>query len=455
MLNLPDAFKELLSLDQSEQSDFIDALNDSPPISLRVNPLKAHILNADGRVAWCEHGYYLNERPRYTSDPAFHAGAYYPQEASSMFLENVVKALELDQTAITALDLCAAPGGKSTLLRQVLGKNSLLVANEVIQSRVKLLEENLTKWGQPGIMVTNADPKQFASLGPAFDLVVVDAPCSGEGMFRKQPDSIDQWSLDSVKLCASRQKRILSDVWPSLKPGGILIYSTCTYNQFENEENLEWLTNEQSAIPVDLSNVPELGAKRVQRMGVNAFRFMPHIAKGEGFFIAAVRKDGSIKPSKNKKAKSRLDMRQFKNISDGYGVVADWQGNGFQVNIDQLATIEHISSTVKTTMLGFPLGRMIKDRDIKWGHGAAMLTNLSLNFPRIELDLLGALKFLEKQDIQDIKAPKGGVQVFFEGFSLGIGRVQQNRLISNYPTNWRIRKPAPEQYRRLVESVNR
>ncbi len=454
MLNLPEAFIDLLPIDRSEQTDFIEALNDSPPVSLRMNPLKARSIGAEDRVSWSEHGVYLNERPRYTSDPAFHAGAYYPQEASSMFLEKLIKELGLDQSPITALDLCAAPGGKSTLLRQILDQDSLLVANEVIQSRVKLLEENLTKWGQPGILVTNSDPKHLKGLGPTFDLIVVDAPCSGEGMFRKQPDSIYQWSLDSVKLCASRQRRILSDTWASLKPGGVLIYSTCTYNRFENEENIEWLINEQSALPIDLSQIDCFGARQIEVEGINGFQFMPHLTKGEGFFIAAVQKDGVEKSTKNGKNKSRLEIHQVSGTSEKYGAVSDHQGNSFLVNRNHTSSIEHVSSKLRTTMLGFPIGRLIRDREIKWNHGAAMLSNLNLDIPRIDLELVDALRFLQKQDIKGLDALKGLTQVFFEGFSLGLGRVQQNRLISNYPTNWRIRRPVPEEYRRIVESVN-
>ena len=187
----------------------------------------------------------FNERPSFTLDPSFHGGKYYVQEASSMFLEQAFCATyQFSRIALNVLDLCAAPGGKSTHLLSLMNKNSLLVSNEVIQSRAAILSENIQKWGHGNVIVTNNDPKDFQRLPGFFDVIVVDAPCSGEGLFRKDPNALKEWSEDVVALCSRRQRRILNDVWPTLKTGGLLIYSTCTYNADENEENLKWLKEE-------------------------------------------------------------------------------------------------------------------------------------------------------------------------------------------------------------------
>ncbi|MES1226926.1 MAG: RsmB/NOP family class I SAM-dependent RNA methyltransferase, partial [Bacteroidota bacterium] len=199
--------------------------------SVRVNPnrtfnVEYSTLNVQGKVPWSSNGYYLSERPSFTTDPLFHAGAYYVQEASSMFLEEAVKQTCDLSKPLKVLDLCAAPGGKSTLLQSIISNESLLISNEVIKSRVNILSENITKWGAANVVVTNNDPKDFQRLPEYFDLIVIDAPCSGSGLFRKDPEAITEWSSDNVMLCSQRQQRILADILPCLKPGGILIYST-------------------------------------------------------------------------------------------------------------------------------------------------------------------------------------------------------------------------------------
>src|ERR1035437_5315934 len=257
-MNLPEAFvintKKLLG---KEYQEFEKALEENPPTSIRVNNKIAYQPSYE-QVAWCNSGYYLKERPLFTADPLFHAGAYYVQEASSMFLYQAVK--QHFPEAQTVLDLCAAPGGKSTLLSQALKESSLLVSNEIVRSRAYILAENLIKWGNPNIVVTNNDPKDFGRLPGYFDAIVVDAPCSGEGMFRKDPGAIQEWSEYNVTLCAARQKEILSSVWDTLKTDGILVYSTCTFNREENEENVRWICEELGAglLRIDLKGNPDI-----------------------------------------------------------------------------------------------------------------------------------------------------------------------------------------------------
>ena len=243
-------------------------------------------------IPWSSHGYYLNERPSFTLDPLFHAGCYYVQEASSMFLEQALKqTVDLSQP-VKVLDLCAAPGGKSTLIQSFITSDSLLVSNEVIKSRVNVLQENLIKWGGANVVLTNNDAKDFASLYDYFDLLVVDAPCSGSGLFRKDPEAIGEWSENNVKLCSQRQQRILADAFSSLKKNGIIIYCTCSYSTEENEEILDWMAEKFKVESLRLTIKKEWNIVETQSMHHNLFgyRFYPDKLKGEGFFIACLQK---------------------------------------------------------------------------------------------------------------------------------------------------------------------
>ena len=250
-MNLPASFTEytraLLGVEEYEK--LVSALQQEPPVSIRLNRLKVHRLKVENALSvqppWSSEGIYLDERLTFTFVPLFHAGCYYVQEASSMFVEQVLR--QHVTKPVVMLDLCAAPGGKSTHARSVLPEGSLLVANEVIRNRSQILAENLTKWGHPDVVVTNNDPADFSALPSFFDVILTDVPCSGEGMFRKDPVAVEEWSPENVEICWQRQRRIIADVWPSLKPGGILIYSTCTYNTKEDEENVRWIQQEFGA----------------------------------------------------------------------------------------------------------------------------------------------------------------------------------------------------------------
>ena len=271
----------------AETQSLEDALQGDAVVSIRLNRGKVPAMPLPGEpVAWCPSGCYLPERPSFTFDPLFHAGGYYVQEASSMFVSWVLRHCVGDRP-VRMLDLCAAPGGKSTLACDALPDGSILVANEVMRNRVQVLGENLIKWGHPGVVVTHADPADFTPLGPLFDIILVDAPCSGEGMFRKDPVAVDEWSLDNVDLCVRRQRRILSDILPCLKPGGLLLYSTCTYNHRENEENVRWLRDEWGMEVLSVPEVrPEWGILGNLLPGEDfpVYRFLPHRVRGEGFF---------------------------------------------------------------------------------------------------------------------------------------------------------------------------
>ena len=283
--------------------------------SVRINPSKnvssLDIINNASQVYWCEHGFYLPLRPSFTFDPQFHAGMYYVQEASSMFLWHVLNQTVTNPTQKKVLDLCAAPGGKTTLLSSFF-TDGLIVSNEVIKSRANILVENVTKWGSENIVVTNNDPSHFKSLENFFDVIVIDAPCSGSGMFRKDKVAISEWSLDNVVLCSHRQQRIVADVLPALKENGVLIYSTCSYSKEENEDMVDWLMTtfelETVCIPFDASwGIVESESEQNRGFG---YRFYPDQVEGEGFFIAVLKK---TKPSPEKKYKEQAIALPVKN----------------------------------------------------------------------------------------------------------------------------------------------
>ena len=282
-------------LGDEEYTELVTALESEQPVSIRLNPLKPFgFQSGESAVPWCTSGFYLKERLTFTFDPLFHAGCYYVQEASSMFVEQALRQYAGEEPAVM-LDLCAAPGGKSTHVRGILPENSLLVANEVIRNRSQILAENLTKWGHPDVVVTNSDPSDFTPLEEFFDVILTDVPCSGEGMFRKDPVAVSEWSSENVEICRQRQRRIISDIWPCLKPGGILIYSTCTYNTKENEENVRWIKDEFGAevLPLDVAEDWNITGNLLQGERFPVYRFLPHKTKGEGFFLAVLRKPGA------------------------------------------------------------------------------------------------------------------------------------------------------------------
>ncbi len=452
-MQLPEAFLESLPIPESEKADFIASLAGKSPITIRLNTAKAKLRTTLAATDWCANGYYLPERPRFTSDPAFHAGAYYPQEASSMFLSAAIGQLGLDETPLKALDLCAAPGGKSTILRSQLHPDSLLVSNEVIQSRVKLLEESLVKWGQPGFLISNSDPSHFTKLEGFFDLALVDAPCSGEGLFRKQPDALSQWSPQNVQLCAARQKRILSAICPAVAENGILIYSTCTYNKTENEENMDWLAGQADFEPLQLDLKEFQGVEQVKTKSVVGYRFMPHRVGGEGLFLAVYKKRSSSAKVRYKSKSTTTTNKEIISGRDDLEYVIDDRHNTFAIKKLHRSFIEILQANIRVSTIGFELGRTIRD-DLKPGHGYSQIIGGSPRLTEVELGLEDALAFLEKNDVAMRSSHKGElVLVKFEGFRLGLAKTGNGRLVSNYPIGWRVRSGRPEKYIPIVASV--
>ena len=436
------------------------ALQEESPVSIRVNKMKSFSHQENNSVPWCSTGFYLNKRLTFTFDPLFHAGCYYVQEASSMFVEQVIKKYITQPTV--ALDLCAAPGGKSTHLRSLLPEESFLVANEVIRNRSQILAENLIKWGQPDVAVINNDPADFSALGSLFDLILADVPCSGEGMFRKDPGAIEEWSPENVTICYQRQRRIIADIWPSLKPGGILIYSTCTYNLKEDEENIEWIKAEFGAesLPVD---VPVEWGITGNLAGTDTpvYRFLPHKTKGEGFFLAALRKTGDeevaplrVKPSKKNKKEKPLEIpvqaKQWLLHSEDFDlerrgdfIIACKRTHKELVNV--------LYQQLKVVHSGIIIGE-VKGKDLLPHQSLAMSNELNTNeFSSCELTYEQAISYLRKEAIVlDATAPRGYVLLQYKGTPLGFVKNIGNRANNLYPQEWRIRSGyLPEEVRCL------
>ena len=327
-MQLPEEFqkhtRQLLGDERYEV--FVDALQQEPPTSIRMNPTcsSRSPFSFEARVPWCQGGLYLPERPNFTLDPLFHAGLYYVQEASSMFLDLVLRQ-HLPTGPVNALDLCAAPGGKSTIIQSLLPAGSTLVSNEPIRPRAQILAENMQKWTLPSLyqeslqqrprqlpIVTNNFPADFSRARCMFDIILCDVPCSGEGMFRKDPDAIKLWSTNTVEKCQRLQREIVIEAWKCLKPGGLLIYSTCTFNTRENEENIQWMISEEfGATPlcVDIDPAWQITGSLLPGFHAPVYRFIPGFTKGEGLFMVALRKEGTSKPSSGNELKGLAAMR--------------------------------------------------------------------------------------------------------------------------------------------------
>ncbi|MDR1202352.1 MAG: rRNA cytosine-C5-methyltransferase [Tannerellaceae bacterium] len=423
------------------------AFQSDSPVSIRLNPAKRlKSLSAD-IVGWCNTGYYLPERLTFTFDPLFHAGAYYVQEASSMFLEQAIKTYV--EKSVKCLDLCAAPGGKSTHLLTALPSGSLLVSNEVVKSRSYILSENSTKWGNPHTIVTNNSPKEIGTLTHFFDIIVADVPCSGEGMFRKDPESIKEWSSDNVMLCASRQRRIIHDSWNALKPGGILIYSTCTYNLEENEENIHYIINELGAEALSIPIKEEWKITGPLKYSHPVYRFFPHKTKGEGFFLSILRKkEDGISPYRKKQKKEK---GKAKNIipADIYNWLQ--QSEDYQLEIKEHTItafpqlfaddFQAIAAQLQIVSSGISIGE-IKGKDILPNHSLAMSTAFNQTaFHVVDLNWDDAIKYLKKETIilPDDDIPKGYVLVRYKNYPLGFVKHLGNRANNLYPQEWRIR----------------
>ena len=439
-MNLPEPFvsrtQELL---KEELPAFLDALDYPSPVSVRVND-KMEYLPSDDTVKWCDAGYYLAERPVFTLDPLLHAGVYYVQEASSMFLQQALNQFVVPQSVV--LDLCAAPGGKSTLISQYLKADGMLVSNEIIRNRAYILAENLIKWGNDTVLVSNNEPKDFQRLPSFFDAVVVDAPCSGEGMFRKDTGAVNEWSEQNVIMCARRQREILTDVWDTLKKDGILIYSTCTYNREENEENVSWMETELGAelLRLNTDAFPEI------TVSDKGYRFFPHKTRGEGFFLSVLRKTSDapslrIKKQDKRQQKSEFNETELKNRliePENWKIYTDNNMiSAFRTKFSD--KVELLKSNLHIMHYGITLYE-IKGRDLIPHTSLALSKSIQMeNVLQAEVELRDALLFLKKETINLSEAEKGFVLIKYRNMPLGWVKNLGNRCNNLYPNEWRIR----------------
>ena len=428
----------------------MNALEAPSPVTIRVNRGKWNFRPVNSEpIPWCKNGYYLEARPSYTLDPLFHAGCYYPQEASGMFLEQVFRQTTDNKEYIRVLDLCGAPGGKSTHLSSLIGNKGLLVANEVIRQRARILDENLTKWGLSNCIVTQNDPSAFSRLSGFFDLILLDAPCSGEGMFRDQI-AINEWSEENTAHCAERQKRIIMDVWPSLKENGIMIYSTCTFNPGENEKNIKWLTGKQEAEVVRLNISDYEGITEIDFEGIYGYGFYPGKIRGEGLFISVLRKTAKETSSwtDDKPGNSRKINKEERNKVNEWSSFSEENlvryGDEIISAAGSFADYSKIIKQMNVVKSGTSI-LTVKARNFIPSHELAMSLSFSRDsFPCVNLDLNHSLAYLSRESIIINNAPKGWINVRYNDVCLGFLNNIGKRTNNYYPVDWRIRMTIPE-----------
>jgi 16S rRNA C967 or C1407 C5-methylase (RsmB/RsmF family)/NOL1/NOP2/fmu family ribosome biogenesis protein len=419
--------------------------------SIRVNPAK-HFdltlprLGISRRINWTEYGYYLAGRPSFTFDPLFHAGCYYVQEASSMFLEQALRQSVDLSNDIRVLDLCAAPGGKSTHIQSLVTPGSLVVSNEVIKSRAQVLKDNIIKWGYSNAVVTNNDPKDFRRVENFFDVIVVDAPCSGSGLLRRDPSAIEEWSENNVTLCSQRQQRILADILPALKKGGLLVYSTCSYSRQEDEDILDWLATNFSLANLRLQVQHFPGIVEVKgRSGGFGYRFWPDKIDGEGFFITCFRKndgeeDGGARSRPNKSSLSKADRQLLNNWFAGPGFEFIKHDNTVYAWPGPLANwMEGLLSRLRVIYSGTRVGDLIRDKLVP-DHALAMSALVHRSIPRIDMDEEQAIQYLQRKDIRIAEGGKGWHLACFKEQPLGWMNLLQGRINNYYPKELRILK---------------
>lgn len=427
---------------------------DSPALTaVRKNPFKDGECPEGEAVPWCRYGRLLSARPQFTLDPFFHAGAYYVQDSSSMFVGHVFrKVLEsFPRPAgrpFRVLDLCAAPGGKTTdlaaSLREVFGDGFVLVANEVMKARAGILADNVALWGDPNVVVTSDDPRTFAGLAGFFDIILADVPCSGEGMFRKDEEAQRQWSEDNVALCESRQRRIIADVWPSLAQDGVLIYSTCTFNRYENDGNVLWIASELGADPMFVNDEMKAGDGVIRTAA--GYSLVPGHVKGEGQYCSALKK------------RSEVDIR---NISVRVSRRQNDKGLPLPSGIDSLLKVDVTFRQRSGTVVAVPVSI---ETDLAYveqylhviaagcavgvlkGNTLVPDADLALSvvfdktaFPVAEVDTDTALKYLHRDAIVLDDMPKGFVTISYKGLPLGFVKNLGNRCNSLHPQSRRIR----------------
>lgn len=422
-MNLPKEFETYTRklFGEERYALFLKGLDQDSPTSIRLNTFKLKENKGISetlipqQIPWCKEGYYLNERPNFTFDPLLHAGIYYVQEASSMFLSHVLR--QLIKHPVTMLDLCAAPGGKTTCARTAIPDGSLLFSNEPIGKRAQILAENIQKFGHPDIVATNNYPRDYKKTKLVFDVIVADVPCSGEGMFRKDAQAIEEWSLQNVEKCCQLQRSIITDIWDNLRPGGILVYSTCTFNAHENEENIAWILKHYDAelieIPVEKEwNITSslIGNPLNDGRKFPVYRFIPGLTKGEGLFMAVLRKAGD-----NENLNNPNDIRSDKIVAEA--------------NKKLKVLVHGVKKNIE------------KGKNIIPDHSLALsIVGNKGKFPAIEIDYSTSISYLRHEAIVlPPDSPKGIVTLQYRGVPIGFAKNLGSRANNLYPQEWRIK----------------
>ena len=450
-MRLPDDFVREARETMSERLFGLlrDGLEQEAPVSIRVNDASAWRVVGGEPVPWCSGGYYLPGRPAFTFDPLLPAGCYYVQEASSMFLDHVVKFIMRHAASLhndaRVLDLCAAPGGKSTILASALTEGGVLVSNEPVAKRARILSENMQKWWLKGLtphaasqhgapVVTNNFARDFKKAKMVFDLILCDVPCSGEGMFRKNVNAIGEWSLANVKKCQQLQREIVADIWPCLKAGGYMVYSTCTFNVHENEENVAWVADELGAEVIEIPVEREWNITGALTGKHPVCRFIPGVSRGEGLFMALLRK------SKNK------------------GEMSEERGERFSNRI----------SEKRTDKRGTPRPCMLMENDTL---SSLLSHSSSLNLRVVPNDFLDACRAVDAAPLYslsygqavaylrgealvlDPETRRGIVPVGYQGHLLGLVKNIGNRANNLYPKEWRIKSTFIPECQEIIKEI--
>lgn len=446
-MQLPEAF--LAAIQKNLPNDWeqlVHSFSSESPISIRKHPLKTiddSYLEPIASTPWCANGRYLKQRPSFTYDPIFQAGAYYVQEASSMFLEQFAQGFLANIPEPVVLDLCAAPGGKSTHLLSMMEGRGVLIANEIIANRNAALRQNIAKWGAYNALVTQNDPNDFQRLEGVFDLIIVDAPCSGEGMFRKDNNAIAEWNENNVETCIYRQEEILTAILPALKPGGLLIYSTCTFEPGENIHRIEWLTREYALQCIKPAQTfEENGVTSITSGDAVGYAFYPHKTNGEGFFIAALQKPLSDSDSRKMKLsateKVLADIQQWITQTEANTVIT-YQVEYHLVSKKYAALKDVFRKTLRIKQEGTIVCTQ-KGKDLIPSPELAFSTSIAEGVSRIEVSYEEAIRILKCDNIHFPGHQRGWHLITYKNLGLAWVKVMDNRTNNYYPNNWRILK---------------
>ena len=448
---LPERFVETMRETLGEDAEkLFAALDTEPAVSIRLNPCKPAECFDGEAVGWCKWGKYLAERPQFTLDPLLHGGAYYVQEASSQFVAHLLKNYDMEGKRV--LDMCAAPGGKTTVYSTLVGREGLVVANDISHSRAMALADNVQRWGMGNVVVTCNEPAHIGAFTHWFDVVAVDAPCSGEGMFRKMDEARSEWTPSSPDVCAERQREILAEAWRVLRPGGTLIYSTCTFNPTEDEGIVEWLMSEYGEEIESADRVVAEDSWGVVRSEIGAFQcfhFYPHKARGEGFFAAVARKsEGPVRRSMPKARRklfapcAKADVKELSRwVDDASKHTFMMVGEDiYAYNSAVAESVVTLSENLSVVYSGVSMGRIFKQK-LKPEHPLALYIGLNRDVvPMVNVSLEDALDYLRRNDIAASQFEEGINVVGYKGTPIGFVKRIGARCNNMYPKDLRIVK---------------